>query len=248
MFAPTDEAFAKLPKGTVDTLLRPENKQKLVDVLTYHVVKGKVGSDQVVKLNGATTLNGQQADIRVSDGKVMVDKATVVKSDIGCSNGVIHVIDSVILPATDNLAETAEKAGSFKTLLAAAQAAGLVEPLTGKDALTVFAPTDEAFGKLPEGTVESLLKPEKQIETSWDFEVPRRFRACLLRRRSQSGQGDDIARSTRENRREGWYRTRERREVGDDRPRCKQRCDSRDRFRVTAAIQRAGCTATASDD
>jgi len=164
VFAPTDEAFAKLPKGTVETLLKPENKQQLIDVLTYHVVKGKVGAADVVKLSGAKSLNGQQIDIAVTDGKVSVDKATVVKTDIGCSNGVIHVIDQVILPATDDIPTTAAKADSFKTLLAAAQAAGLVEALSSKGPLTVFAPTDAAFAKLPAGTVETLLKPENKAK------------------------------------------------------------------------------------
>lgn len=164
VFAPTDEAFGKLPKGTVETLLKPENKQKLAAVLTYHVVKGKVGSDQVVKLSGAKSLNGQQIDIQVVDGKVKTDKATVLKTDIQCSNGVIHVIDQVILPASDNIPATAIKAGSFKTLVAAAQAAGLVDALSSKGPLTVFAPTDDAFAKLPAGTVESLLKPENKAK------------------------------------------------------------------------------------
>ena len=162
VFAPTDEAFAKLPEGTVETLLKPENKKKLVDVLTYHVVKGNVPASKVVKLTGAKALNGQQIDIKVVDGKVSVDKANVVKTDITCDNGVIHIIDQVILPATDNIPQTAVKAGNFKTLVAAAKAAGLVEALSGKGPFTVFAPTDEAFSKLPSGTVQSLLKPENK--------------------------------------------------------------------------------------
>jgi uncharacterized surface protein with fasciclin (FAS1) repeats len=92
----------------------------------------------------------------------MVDAANVVKTDIGCSNGVIHVIDSVILPASDDIPTTASKAGQFETLLAAAKAAGLVEALSGKEPVTVFAPTDAAFKKLPAGTVEDLLKPENK--------------------------------------------------------------------------------------
>lgn len=161
VFAPTDEAFAKLPAGTVETLLNPENKGQLTGILTYHVVPGKVLAKDVVSLSGATTLNGQRIDIRTVDG-VQVDNANVVKTDIICDNGVIHVIDAVILPASDNIAVTAEKAGSFSTLLAAAKAAGLVDALTGEGPLTVFAPTDEAFAKLPEGTVASLLKPENR--------------------------------------------------------------------------------------
>lgn len=98
VFAPTDEAFAKLPAGTVEDLLKPENKAKLVSILTYHVVPGKVMAADVVKLTEAKTVQGQAAKITVKDGKVMVDGANVVKTDIGTSNGVIHVIDAVILP------------------------------------------------------------------------------------------------------------------------------------------------------
>jgi len=162
VFAPTDDAFAKLPEGTVETLLKPENKGKLIAVLTYHVVPGAVRAGDVVKLAGAKTVNGQRVDITVGDKKVKVDEAEVVKTDIECSNGVIHVIDSVILPAGDSIPAVAEKAGVSKTLLAAAKAAGLVEALSGEGPLTLFAPTDEAFAKLPKGTVESLLKPENK--------------------------------------------------------------------------------------
>jgi uncharacterized surface protein with fasciclin (FAS1) repeats len=98
VFAPTDEAFAKLPKGTVESLLLPENKEKLIAVLTYHVVAGKVLASDVVKLKSAKTVNGKEAMIKVSDKGVTVDAARVVATDIEASNGVIHVIDSVILP------------------------------------------------------------------------------------------------------------------------------------------------------
>lgn len=98
VFAPTDEAFAKLPAGTVESLLKPENKEKLIAVLTYHVVPGKVMAADVVKLTEAKTVNGKHAKIMVKEGKVKVDAANVVKTDILASNGVIHVIDAVILP------------------------------------------------------------------------------------------------------------------------------------------------------
>lgn len=98
VFAPTDEAFAKLPAGTLDSLLKPENKEKLVAILTYHVVPGNVTAAKVMKLDEATTVNGQAVDITTSDGSVKVDGAQVVQPDIMTSNGVIHVIDSVILP------------------------------------------------------------------------------------------------------------------------------------------------------
>ena len=98
VFAPTDEAFAKLPKGTVEELLKPENKAKLVAILTYHVIPGKVMAEDVVKLKSSRTVEGQNLTIKVADGKVMVDNAQVVQTDILASNGVIHVIDSVVLP------------------------------------------------------------------------------------------------------------------------------------------------------
>jgi uncharacterized surface protein with fasciclin (FAS1) repeats len=98
VFAPTDEAFAKLPAGTVESLLKPENKEKLVAVLTYHVVPGKVMAADVVKLTEAPTVQGSKAKVKVVDGAVMIDNAKVVKTDIETSNGVIHVIDAVILP------------------------------------------------------------------------------------------------------------------------------------------------------
>lgn len=98
VFAPTDAAFGKLPEGTVEDLLKPENRDQLVAVLTYHVVPGKVMAADVVKLSKATTVNGSDVQIEVVDGKVRVDDATVVATDVGASNGVIHVIDTVILP------------------------------------------------------------------------------------------------------------------------------------------------------
>lgn len=162
VFAPTDEAFAKLPKETVETLLKPENKSKLQDILKYHVVKGKVMAADVVKVKGAVALNGQRIDVKVDGGKVSVDSANVVKTDIGCTNGVIHVIDSVILPASDAIPAVADKAGKFKTLLAAVKAAGLAEALSGEGPFTVFAPTDEAFAKIPQATIADLLKPENK--------------------------------------------------------------------------------------
>lgn len=98
VFAPTDEAFAKLPAGTVEDLLKPENKAKLVAILTYHVVPGKVMAADV-KTKKAKTVNGQALSIKVADGNVTVDNAKVVKTDVAAANGVIHVIDAVLLPA-----------------------------------------------------------------------------------------------------------------------------------------------------
>ena len=99
VFAPTDEAFAKLPAATLADLLKPENKAKLVAILTYHVVPGKVMASQVTGMKSAKTVNGASLKISMMDGKVMIDNAHVVKTDIATSNGVIHVIDTVLLPA-----------------------------------------------------------------------------------------------------------------------------------------------------
>ena len=162
VFAPTDEAFAKLPAGTLEMLLKPENKAKLAAILTYHVVPGTVKAADVVKLKNAGTVNGQRVRITVEGAKVMVDGANVVATDIACSNGVIHVIDGVILPVDGTIVDVAAKNGSFNTLVAAVKAAGLAETLSGKGPFTVFAPTDEAFAKLPAGTLETLLKPENK--------------------------------------------------------------------------------------
>jgi uncharacterized surface protein with fasciclin (FAS1) repeats len=98
VFAPTDEAFAKLPAGTVEMLLKPENKDKLVAILTYHVVAGKAVAKDVAEMTSAKTVNGKDLKLKVEGGKVMVNTATVIKADLETSNGVIHVIDTVLLP------------------------------------------------------------------------------------------------------------------------------------------------------
>ncbi|MFW3613843.1 fasciclin domain-containing protein [Billgrantia antri] len=98
VFAPTDEAFGKLPGGTVESLLEPENREQLQAVLTYHVVQGKVMAEDAMGLDSATTVQGQAITITTMDGSVMINDANVVQADIEASNGVIHVIDSVLLP------------------------------------------------------------------------------------------------------------------------------------------------------
>ena len=163
VFAPTDDAFAKLPKGTLETLLKPENKDQLTGILTYHVIAGKVMAADVVKLTLADTVNGASVKIKVDGGKVFVNDAQVIITDIVTSNGVIHVIDSVLLPPKD-IVDTAIADGRFKTLVAAVKAAGLVDTLKGKGPFTVFAPTDDAFAKLPAGTLDTLLKPENKAQ------------------------------------------------------------------------------------
>ena len=98
VFAPTDDAFKKLPAGTVDNLLKPENKEKLKAILLYHVVAGNVTAAQAMKMSSAKTVNGQELTITTSGSTVMINDAKVVKADIQASNGVIHVIDTVLLP------------------------------------------------------------------------------------------------------------------------------------------------------
>lgn len=101
VFAPTDEAFAKLPKGTVESLLLPENKAKLVDILTYHVVSGDVRSEAAVKLTEAKALNKKVIKLEVKDGALHLNQSKVSKADVVCSNGVIHIIDAVLMPPTE---------------------------------------------------------------------------------------------------------------------------------------------------
>lgn len=166
VFAPTDAAFKKLPAGTVENLLKPENKDMLVSILKYHVVSGSVMAKQVIGMSSAPTVQGQNVSIKVKGGKVFLNNSTqVIKTDIAASNGVIHVIDSVLMPPTKSdkdIVDTAVSTNMFNTLVAAVKAAGLVETLKGDGPFTVLAPTDDAFKKLPAGTVESLLKPENK--------------------------------------------------------------------------------------
>jgi uncharacterized surface protein with fasciclin (FAS1) repeats len=166
VFAPTDDAFAALPEGTLDALLA-DPQGALTNVLLYHVVDGAVMAETVVTLDSATTLEGEDIAISVVDGNVFLnDTVQVVTTDIEASNGVIHVINGVLLPpsmseaAAEELPSIAEIAASdenFSTLVTALDAAGLVETLSGEGSFTVFAPTNDAFNALPEGTIEGLL-------------------------------------------------------------------------------------------
>ena len=154
VFAPTDDAFAALPEGTVEALLA--DIPTLTSILLYHVVPGNVPASEVVELATLETVAGIPLVVRVEMGNVYINDAMVVLTDVAASNGVIHVIDSVILPPAD-IVSTAVADGRFTTLVAAVEAAGLVETLQGEGPFTVFAPTDDAFAALPAGTVEALL-------------------------------------------------------------------------------------------
>lgn len=163
VFAPTDEAFAKLPKGTLESLLTPENKAKLVAILTYHVVPGKADASTVLSRSAWDTVNGQRLAISQAGGKAMVDGATITATDVLARNGVIHVIDTVMMPSDSNLVQTAKEA-KFTTLARLIEAAGLTSTLSGDQPFTVFAPTDEAFAKLPPATLASLLQPQNKAQ------------------------------------------------------------------------------------
>ncbi len=162
VFAPTDEAFAKIDQAQLQALLKPENREQLTDILTYHVVPGRVQAKDAFDLNNAKTVNGQRLPLNFRGDSLRVGNAGIKVTDIPCSNGVIHVIDTVLMPELQNIPATAQAAGKFNTLLAAVDKAGLGDALSADGPLTVFAPTDEAFDALPDGTVETLLKPENR--------------------------------------------------------------------------------------
>jgi uncharacterized surface protein with fasciclin (FAS1) repeats len=163
VFAPTDDAFAALPEGTVEALLG--DIPALTDILLYHVVAGEAMAEDVVGLDSVTTLDGKEISISVEDGNVFLNEnVQVIITDIEAANGVIHVIDTVLLPPEEEMMEEmgtivdiAVADGRFETLVAAVTAADLVDALSGEGPFTVFAPTDDAFAALPEGTVEALL-------------------------------------------------------------------------------------------
>ena len=158
VLAPTDAAFAKVPKATLDALAA--DPAKLKAVLLYHVISGSVPASEVVKLTSAKTVNGANVAIKVQDGSVFVNGAKVVATDVAASNGIIHVIDTVLLPPAaaapaQNIVKTAIAAGQFKTLAALLQKAGLLKTLQS-GSWTVFAPTDAAFAKVPKATLATL--------------------------------------------------------------------------------------------
>jgi len=168
VFAPNDAAFAKVPGDALKGLLADQGA--LASVLTYHVVSGRVLAADVVKLPWAKTVNGQSLRVTTTAGGVFVDGAKVIATDIQATNGVIHVLDAVVMPRKD-LVDTAVGAGSFGTLVTAVKAAGLVETLKGEGPFTVFAPTDAAFAALPAGAVDGLLKDVPQLKAVLTYHV-----------------------------------------------------------------------------
>ena len=177
VFAPNDHAFSRLPSGTVENLLKPENKDQLKAILTFHVL-GEARSSCSLNNGELETVNGAHLNIKKWGSHVFLNnnRTRVREADVKFENGIVHVIDQVMLPPkkkteftsttskakSPDIVDTAISAGQFKTLATALKAAGLVETLKGSGPFTVFAPTDDAFAKLPKGTVEELLKPENR--------------------------------------------------------------------------------------
>ena len=177
VFAPNDHAFSRLPSGTVENLLKPENKDQLKAILTFHVL-GEARSSCSLKNGELETVNGAHLNVKKWGTHVFLNnnRTRVREADVKFENGIVHVIDQVMLPPkkkteftsttskakSHDIVDTAISAGQFKTLATALKAAGLVETLKGSGPFTVFAPTDDAFAKLPKGTVEDLLKPENK--------------------------------------------------------------------------------------
>ncbi|MEM8757183.1 MAG: fasciclin domain-containing protein [Planctomycetota bacterium] len=161
VLAPTDAAFAALDQTALNNTIRQNPTGRLADVLKFHVIPERLTAAQLANRRFVNTLDGQRLEIKTSAG-LTIGGSGVAAADIEADNGIIHVIDTVLIPAKANIAEVATEAGQFTTLLAAAEAAGLVDTLVGAGPLTVFAPTDEAFAKLGEATMASLLDPENR--------------------------------------------------------------------------------------
>ena len=179
VFAPTNSAFEKLPAGTVDTLLKPENKDMLTNILTYHVVAGRYMAKDLQDGQMLTTVQGQMLKVTKSGNSVSINGSAMIETaDVVSSNGITHVIDSVLMPQEGvmvggammvpnlDIVDNAVNASNVTTLVAAVKAAGLVDTLKGAGPFTVFAPTNDAFAKLPAGTVDTLLKPENKAMLS----------------------------------------------------------------------------------
>jgi len=157
VFAPTDDAFSALPPALVTELLN--DNELLTKVLTYHVIAAGVRAGDVVASNYLTTLNAQRVDVTVNGTSVQIDQANLLDNDILCTNGVIHVIDEVLLPSLIDIVDTASAAGTFTALETALGATGLDAALRMTGPFTVFAPDDLAFSTLPSGLLTRLLIP-----------------------------------------------------------------------------------------
>jgi transforming growth factor-beta-induced protein len=169
VFAPTDTAFAKLPIDVLNYLLAPQNRRVLVRVLLYHIIPINVTAAAIKALNPPVkiqTLNEQSFLVTEYDDELHVNDARVLITDIFSTNGIIHAIDTVLIPPKEDLVDTIIHDSSYQILVKCLQAADLVDTLKGSGPFTIFAPTDYGFNKLPAGTIANLLKPEnKQLLT-----------------------------------------------------------------------------------
>lgn len=179
VFAPENKAFAALPDGTLDSLLKPENKAQLVDILTYHVLPSQVLSTDLKPWQRVATVEGSTVDVVPAGSQVLVldsnyKASVVIAADNLATNGVAHIINGVLMPPAKaipgprtsdpklNLVELAQSVDSLSTLVAAVVAGDLVDTLSSPGPFTVFAPTNDAFSALPKGTLDTLLKPENK--------------------------------------------------------------------------------------
>ena len=170
VFAPTDDAFAQIDPAVLNDIIA--DPDLLARVLTYHVVSGEFTSTDVAGLSSAPTLNGKDVSLSFDGTTVMVDGATVIQADVDASNGIIHIIDQVLLPEpVADIVQTAAGAGIFNTLLAAVDAAGLTAILKGDGPFTVFAPTDDAFADVPADALNALLADPQALAAVLTYHV-----------------------------------------------------------------------------
>jgi uncharacterized surface protein with fasciclin (FAS1) repeats len=174
VFAPNNDAFKALPAGTVETLVKPESKATLQDILKYHVVSGKYIISDLKDGQTLTTVQGQTLKVTKKDGKTMINNAEIETPDVLQSNGVAHVITKVLLPNSNptvggaamskdlDLVSNISNAPNLTTVVAAIKAADLVDALKGPGPFTAFGPDNTAFGKVPAATLTDLLKPENK--------------------------------------------------------------------------------------
>merc|ERR1712048_567062 len=198
VFAPTNEGFDALPAGTLDSLLKPENKAQLADILTYHVLPSAIKSTDLKLFQAVETVEGKPLHVFKYGSKVFVgpsarELSKVTAADNLASNGVVHIIDGVMMPpaalgeqnshTSKNILQVAEQQTDLSTLVAALVGADLADTLSGEGPFTLFAPTDTAFSALPAGTLDSLMKPENKatlVDILTYHVVPGDFPAAAL--------------------------------------------------------------------
>ncbi len=162
VLAPTDAAFGELDQRALANTIENHPTGRLADVLKYHVIPERLTAAELVQRRFVTTLDGQRLELNITGSGLEINDAGIVAADIEAENGIVHVIDSVLIPAKENIAETASNADTFETLLAAVGAAGLGEFVSTTDPITVFAPTDDAFAELGAEKIAELLEPENR--------------------------------------------------------------------------------------